>query len=420
MYTQFESGHPDKKPAPIAGNGKIRLAHFGAAKSSKPFGFSSETLNQTLEQMLKSIQIRDFNLNPNKRWYVEYREWNPITQKFERVREYRQINREKDPSRRQQLIQNLFAEISAHITKRFTAEKQAGTTITHYIQQYTTEKGQYLRKTTMKNYTGSLQVFTTWLHQAQLQACPLAHITRQHMQQYRQWLLPQMSNRSVNNHIDFVRTFFNWCIDTFEHIITTNPCRGLSKLPNTSETHVAYTTQQLTQIFEHLRHTDPQMLLYCQFVGLGFLRCKEARQIRVADIDFVRKTITISAGYAKSRRRQLKPMLGMFAELLTQYGLHKQPRSNYVFTISGCPGAKPVHENYFQKRFAHVKKHFGLSTLHTIYGFRHTFVCQLLDSGQPWTEIMKYTGHTTFDAFQKYARSISNKPAADLSQHIHF
>jgi hypothetical protein len=31
---------------------------------------------------------------------------------------------------------------------------------------------------------------------------------------------------------------------------------------------------------------------------------------------------------------------------------------------------------------------------------------------------MKYTGHTTFAAFEKYARSILNKPAEDLSSKI--
>ena len=86
-----------------------------------------------------------------------------------------------------------------------------------------------------------------------------------------------------------------------------------------------------------------------------------------------------------------------------------------VFGKNGIPGPVNVGENFFRKRFKKVKKLFGLSRKHTLYGFRHTSVSQLLEAGNLWTDVMKLTGHTQMESFQKYASSVMSSSAKDLS-----
>ena len=163
---------------------------------------------------------------------------------------------------------------------------------------------------------------------------------------------------------------------------------------------------------------DLQLLQYCRFVAFGFLRCNEARKLRVGDIDFNRKTITLPVDSVKSKKRTVKPILSVIYNHLLEMNIKDLPTNYFVFSTNGAPGTHQTYECYFQKRYAKVKKKFNLNEKYTIYSFRHTFVCELLDSGASWHEIMKYTGHTTMAAFEKYARSILNKPAADLSDNI--
>jgi hypothetical protein len=42
----------------------------------------------------------------------------------------------------------------------------------------------------------------------------------------------------------------------------------------------------------------------------------------------------------------------------------------------------------------------------------------MLANNAKWHEIMKYTGHTTMEAFSKYAKALLNQPAEDLSIYI--
>jgi site-specific recombinase XerD len=86
-----------------------------------------------------------------------------------------------------------------------------------------------------------------------------------------------------------------------------------------------------------------------------------------------------------------------------------------VFGKNGYPGPVNVGENFFRKRFKKVKKQMGFSNKHTLYGFRHTSVCQLIRSGQIWNDIMKLTGHTQYSSFQKYASSLDSESPKDLS-----
>jgi hypothetical protein len=52
---------------------------------------------------------------------------------------------------------------------------------------------------------------------------------------------------------------------------------------------------------------------------------------------------------------------------------------------------------------------------HTLYGFKHTGVVQLLRAGVPAQDIMEYTGHKDFKSFMCYANRIFKDPPKDLS-----
>lgn len=405
---KFESCHPDNETSVNTG---VSPSSDGALGASVLFGFACQSLNHN--KMIKSVKIKD----SGSRWYVEYREFIAESNSWKRVREYGQVNREKNLGRRRELINYLAAEVMASLSKRVKAT-YAKNEIAAYCNAYLDFKAKTLRKTSMKAYRLALDYFQKYLSEKALTNEPLHAIRKRHISEFVDWITEKVGNRSVNGHLSIVRSFFNHWIKNYDDILFKNPCDGVTKLPTASETHVAYTNSQMRQMFAYMAENDPALLLYCQFVGLGFIRCKETTGLRVGDIDFSRKTITVSAGNSKTRRRKTKPVLDYFMNKLIEAEVYKAPPSFYVFTISGKPGKKPVGINHFRKRFAKVKKKFGLRREHTIYSFRHTFVSQMLDNGAKWHEAMKYTGHDTMESFAKYARSLHVKPAEDLSRFI--
>lgn len=377
--------------------------------------------SKTIE-MIHQIKCVTCNGDVNKRWYVEYYTNDIDTDKRVRKREYGFVNKEKNPDTRSNLLQQLKAQIINELeldrNKRVDLLLGEANTSEFFINKYIAEKKKVLEPITVKNYTIYLEGFKKFLilkHQLQQ---PPHKITKQLIYEYRDTLTSRLTNRGVNNHLDCVKGLFAYLISNYDGVLIKNPVAGIVKLPSKSENHVAYSKQQAEAISKYLMEHDKQLLFYCRFVAYGFLRCNEARKLRVGDIDFNRKTITLPVDSVKSKKRTVKPMLDVLVQNINEMNLQNLPADYFVFSTDRLPGTHKTYECYFQKRYALVKKKFGLTSKHTIYSFRHTFVCELLDSGASWHEIMKYTGHTTMAAFEKYARSILNKPATDLSENI--
>lgn len=412
----FESGHPDLNTPPIAGLKERDIGALGALdKIRHSLGLGVEIPDLKLTEMIKSIAIND----KGKKAYVEYYEYFATTNKWFRRRESRGANKEKDPVKRQLLLQALALEIQTTIYNRCKVQASAEGELLTLIQNYITDKTPSLKKTSIKNIKGSLNYFYGWMKHVGLEKIPVQEINKQHIYQFRAYMANHTSGRSVNNHISFVSSFFNYLIDPMEMVLT-NPCHKLAKLPQSSETHVAYTDDQTKKLFAYMAENEPNLLLFCKFIGMGFVRCEEARNLKVGDIDFNKRSITVTAGIGKTRKRIVKPLLEVFYTELIKSKIHLYPSDNYIFTYKQKPGEKPVHYNHFQKKFKKIKTKFKISNKYTIYGFRHTFVSQLLDNGAKWHEVMKYTGHTTMDGFSKYARSLGLKPAQDLSHLLNF
>lgn len=411
--SRFESGHPDKITRIKCGIDKNKIGALGALENLE-IVFSGEILNQS-EKMIKAISIKNFNGDISKRWYVEYYNLNTDSGKWERVREYKGINHVKDPAKRQELIQELFNEIMTGVVARVTNLRKGESEIYNYIKAYLSDKNNSLRKTSIKNMTLALKYFYSFLKHNNYHLLPIHAIKKKHIHDFRIALAEMTSNRSVNGHLAFVKSFFNYFKDNYDDVIIKNPCDGFKKLPTASETHVAYSDQQVNKYFDYLRENDPGLLLFCQFVGLAFVRCEEARHIKVGDIDFKRKTITLWAGYSKTRKRIVKPLMDAFVNILIEKKIYNYPADNYVFSYGDHPGQKQVHYNHFRKRFKKLKTKFNLDKNYTIYSFRHTFISQLIDNGAKWHKVMQYSGHTTMESFANYARSLHMKPTEDLS-----
>lgn len=373
-------------------------------------------------EMLHKINCINCNGDVTKRWYVEYYISYPETNKSVRKREYGFVNKEKDADQRLILLQNLKQEIIGKLelesNSKLNFSCKDSDSITFYLNDFLRQKRKVLVFDSVRTYVKDLKKFHQYLKKHNLSAKAPIAITKQHIVDFRNFLTDGVCNRTANNIYETVKIFFEYIIKNHENVLIKNPCSNISKLPSKSESHIAYTKAEAEKISKHLEEHDKQMLTYCRFIGLGFLRCKETRNLKIGDIDFDKKTITLSAKSAKTGNRTVKPMLDTLYNCLLDLNLNKYPANYYVFSGTGLPGAKRTYDNYFQRKYQPLKKTFGLTSKHTIYSFRHTMVCELLNSGASWHEIMKYTGHTTFAAFEKYARSILNKPATDLSSSI--
>lgn len=384
-----------------------------------------EPNKQYLESMIKKVRINDCGRNVSKRWYVDYISINPNTGKPVRKRAYGYINKEKDPDKRYELLLQLKYEIEAEITSAIIGDKidnDAALTPTnsmkYFIQAFLKAKKKVLRKNSTRTYQTTMRELQKFLSKKNLLLKHPALVKRDTINEFKYHYENKVGNRTINNQLNTVRTLFNFIMDEYDNVLIKNPCKGVPKLNSRSEKNVAYTTEQLTKIGAYLREHDPYLHHFIMFIGMGFLRPGDILNLKVKDIDFTQNTITVSAGNTKTARRMNKKMLSAFSDYIKAIGLQNADPEFYVFGNKCKPGPKKCHDLFFRRRFRKVKVKFNLSRLHTLYGFRHTFISNLLDNKANAHEIMKYTGHEDMKAFQAYARSVLDKPAEDLSSFI--
>lgn len=357
------------------------------------------------------------------RYYLDYYERLPNGKK-KRCRLY-VGNRIKDPRKRRKALEEARNEVLTQLSRGQRPEKKPVPFediklrgVVWLIRDVIDQK-KYLRGDSLKSIKLHLigkYGLSMWLTKKGLGHLPASEITKQHLINYRDFLLRGgRSNRTVNNYMDNVNTFFKYLLENFDDLIAKNPCQGLHNIPTESETHLAYTDMQARQIIAWLKENDPYLHFYCKFVVYAFLRPKEVRKIQLKHFDLEHGRIVMPAGSIKTRKPQIKYLPAVFVEELRK-SLPKGDPDDFLFTFREEPGPKMCHKDFFPRRFAKLKKALRFSAKHTMYGLRHTYVSQLIRNKAADHVIMKYTGHTTMAAFEKYKRSLMAEAPKDISK----
>ena len=377
-------------------------------------------------QQLKTALIYNANGDTNKRWYVYY--YVLEGEKRVKYRLYGGINYRKHKDQRQQLIENMRQEVQrkldlgiTNINELVHPEHYSSKTIGEYISLVVNEKQlsqtKASGKTTMKHMRG----FLRWLELNNLHNLPPQTVQSSTILSFRKYLLQQeKSNRTVNNYLIDINAFFNYLLKRIDDYNHKNPCLGITKLPTRSETHVTYTPAQAKAISSYLKDKNPFLYLFCKFITYSFMRPSEIAQLKLNQIDTENWTITRTAAAEKTGKRKVQIIQEIFRPTIIELKLHEYNPNLYLFGTRLRPGAKHMSYEYFRKHFKKVKDQLGLSSKHTMYGLKHTFICQLKRNGAQDEELMPITGHETKEALHKYLRDIGAAPIKDLSSYYSF
>jgi integrase len=108
---------------------------------------------------------------------------------------------------------------------------------------------------------------------------------------YLNQVLNTSSPRNRNNTRTDIRTMFQ----LFEDIIPSNFVSKLKLLKAPPKRNKSYSENKLEFIYEYLKKNDPNLLLFIKFVSYNFLQPIEVCRLRIEDINFKEKTLTVKA-----------------------------------------------------------------------------------------------------------------------------
>ena len=200
-----------------------------------------------------------------------------------------------------------------------------------------------------------------------------------------------------NRHLALIKAVFTWAIRM--GYISRSPALYIKALPEVTSDRRAMDDSQLQRwmdVCERWRNGKPdhEGLALLMFLALTGLRLGETRHLRLEDVDWSRKVITLR--HTKNGKLRRVPVCDKAFVLLTEQRQHLGDEG-WVFPGKGTdnPVAEPRR---LQKRLCEAA---GIPPF-TIHEMRHTFATKLIESGADIHTVKDLLGHSTIKVTELY------------------
>lgn len=280
-----------------------------------------------------------------------------------------------------------------------------------FLQEW---EGRGLEAATLTKLKRALEILTSYLYKRNLQHEPVTVVTRdivkgalREASEANKW-----SNRTFNNNRTALATVFIFLEK--EKIVTEVPTEGIDKKKTKAKKHRYYDAEQFERVRKILHAEDPLVYFATKLIYYLCIRAeKELKWFRVGNIFTDRKQVLIQAEQAKTDSDRYIPIPDELLAELTEIRANYPPEYYVIgkgFRIKNVrdntPSPKPFPNNMISARFAKIRPKADLSSDHTPYSFKHTRIIHLkLDGGQD-ADIMRMTGHTSYQAYAEYLRDL--------------
>jgi integrase/recombinase XerD len=248
-----------------------------------------------------------------------------------------------------------------------------------------------LSQNTLRNYTLALRAFLAFKPGSPL------YWRREDMIRFLTSLKDQgLAGSTMNLYRDSL-AFFCRNVCYMPHCVEALPkARQAQKLP-------AIFSQEKIQALLTALHSPKHMLALGLAYGCG-LRVGELALLRLCDLDFSRRTLTVRLGKGAKDRTIMLPQ--SLETSIREYLHTYQPRT-FVFE-SSIPG-EALSRRTFQAIFRNALDRSGFSHVGGIHSLRHAFATHLLEGGTDLKVIQALLGHASYKTTERYARVASHR-----------
>ncbi|WP_027390511.1 tyrosine-type recombinase/integrase [Chrysiogenes arsenatis] len=232
----------------------------------------------------------------------------------------------------------------------------------------------------------------------------VAHIKPLEVQRFIARLSKQLAPKTVKHVVTLLSTIL---LDAIRNgVITRNPVEGV-KLPRVIQRQPdPFDRQEIDAILSWMKEHKPKMAAWCAVSFYTGMRTGEALALRWGDIDFRKHTISIQRTTGgegtKTGSGRTVDIIEALDSWLSQHKLRHFVGQDSMFPIAAYSA---LVENYWKP----CLKALGIR-YRSIYNTRHTFVCMMLDAGEPLSWIRDMVGHTDLSMITKVYGNKINRP----------
>jgi integrase len=341
-------------------------------------------------------------------WRIEYYALNPAenTLKRVRVKVKRLTERYRTKKEAREHCQNIINTINAKLAGGWSPfysieDSRLYVKLSEVAKLFIAEKTKELRAGTMRSYSSVVKMLIEWTTK-NLPDIYCSMFGKIHAIRYLEYMYNEknVSARTYNNNIKQLRVFFNWAKEKLyckENVFEFVKLKAAQK-----KNRIIVPPNVRQNIIKHLEKNNPNYLIVCELVYFSLIRPNEIKNLKVKDINFEEKFITVSGDFAKNHKTRYSALNNDLVERL-RVMVRDVPKDYYIFGWNCSPSKRKIADAYFSKQFIKMRKTLKLPDEMQLYSFRDTGIFEMLKSGVDDLTVMQHADHSSLNITTVYA-----------------
>lgn len=266
-------------------------------------------------------------------------------------------------------------------------------------------KNGIFRHDSARTYKSQVNIFTHWLHQTGRQDMSVISFTKELALEYLDYVYTdkQLSARSYNNYLSFMRTLWNWLIE--KNYCSDNFWSKIKPKPKTEKTRTIIPSSYNKLIIEYFRRENPIMEIICGLIYNSFMRPAEICRTQISDLRISDNAIYLPPNKTKNGHARWCLLPPHLLKMILELGIDKYPSDYYLFSRQLRPGKTQLCSRKLDKYWDKMRTSIGLPMDMKLYSYRDTGITDLKKAGHSNLFISSITGHLNSDEIETYTHA---------------
>ena len=381
-------------------------------------------------KMIILPQLNDCAGDITKNWFVYYSVRDPRTNRMERFKTYKGINKFKNPERRYAKSEEIIGEISKKLKEGWTPFKDDSKIIyadqlryTNVVEIYGEMRAsnrsfrfysnKYLETLTkasdgtLGTYRSKLRIFSEWI-EANYGEVDISAVTNSVVLKFfSEYLIgkKKLADKTIRCFKQNISNVFDYVVE--EGRVMKNPVYNIPQGYDKDEAPRPVAEFDIQKFRDLISRRDPQLWMAIEFETYCFLRPgKELRLLKIRDIDFARGLINVDRFRSKTNRDRFATIPDHFLIKIREvYNLHKYNRDFYVFGKGYKPGPECLGKNNLKNRFNSFREMLNMPSEYKLYSWKHTGNSLALDNNISMYALRDQNGHSSVQVTEIYTKN---------------
>ena len=341
-----------------------------------------------------SIKVYPSNQRLDKDWFVQYRHPHKegLQKKYGRLKHLHTL--EEKLAEVEKLIQEIKADC-------FSPEAKVNFTLLKHLYEIVEMRFLNRKVKTRDAYMGFFNMFKRWyMEEGKGKDFETMGYS------YSKYILKcGLCNRTHNNHIKTLRSFFNDLLSFFPSSYLINPFKNIRIIPTNSNTKQWFKPFDVKRLKSFISATDPQLWLACLVEYYCFIRPGEIRHLKIESINFEKSTFQLKADETKNRRNDIVLIPPDLLAILSQY--KNLPDNYFLFGMDGQPGPVQLGKDNLSKRHQLILKKLKFAKGYSFYSWKNTGAVEMVKNGTHMKALSLMIRHSDITTTDMYLQSLS-------------